>query len=308
MGVEEVQVEECQMGVEDASLSLLGSPEDVYGFIFLFRYRRKDYASDSRLPQQASMDSKLWFAKQMINDACATQALLGILLNSEEVTLGDMLRNFKDFTTAMPPDVRGDLIGQNEAIRSAHNNFARPEPFVSDNKKKAEDGDDVFHFISYIPKNGKVVEIDGLQESAIVLGDIPDKTDSIGWMRVAQTALKERFRQCGDGETHFNLMAVVKDKGAVAKSALLKETAKSDGGNEHIMRQLRETIEAQEAQSERWKKENQRRRHNYIPFIVKLFQVLAKQNKLQKILEDTKTKRKEAKAAKSVKTNAASSE
>jgi ubiquitin carboxyl-terminal hydrolase L5 len=47
----------------------------------------------------------VFFAKQIINNACATQAILSILMNNSDIELGDDLANFKSFTADFPPDV-----------------------------------------------------------------------------------------------------------------------------------------------------------------------------------------------------------
>jgi ubiquitin carboxyl-terminal hydrolase L5 len=44
----------------------------------------------------------------------------------------------------------------------------------------------------------------------------------------------------------------------------------------------------------KWKIENERRRHNYVPFIFELLKVLAKKNKLESMFDDATEKKKKA--------------
>ena len=102
----------------------------------------------------------------------------------------------QDFAMDLDPRDRGLVLGNMENIRVAHNSFARPEPFIFHGKKKAkvyirliqllihQEGDDVFHFISYIPFKGKVYELDGLQEGPILLGEVKENNDK-EWVEIA---------------------------------------------------------------------------------------------------------------------------
>ena len=145
-------------GLDDSCLAALG---DVYGFIFLFKYKQSLMQPDKPALSFASAPN-VFFANQVINNACATQAILAILLNANGVRLGDKLRNFREFTASLPPDMKGLAISNSDDIRAAHNSFARSEPFLAE-KTKAKEDDDVFHFVAYVPIDGQVYELDGLQ-------------------------------------------------------------------------------------------------------------------------------------------------
>lgn len=81
LGVPSAQVEEVY-SMEDDELITKIKPE-IYGFIFLFKWTKN---LEPRNPL-AMYDQDLFFARQIVNNACATQAILSVLLNSPvEVT------------------------------------------------------------------------------------------------------------------------------------------------------------------------------------------------------------------------------
>lgn len=80
-------------------------------------------------------------------------------------------------------------IGEFEALRTVHNSFAKPEPFVITNDKKPKKEGEAFHFISYVPFKGKLYELDGLQKGPILLGDCTKEN----WLEVAKEEINKRI-------------------------------------------------------------------------------------------------------------------
>ncbi|KJZ79351.1 hypothetical protein HIM_01502 [Hirsutella minnesotensis 3608] len=151
LGVKEVQFEEL-LTLDASELAAL---QPLYGVIFLFKYPTdRPYASADG-PLDGAFDhgaaERIFFAAQTIQNACATQALLSVLLNKAgDVDVGAHLRDFRDFTLVLPPEFRGEALSNSDLIREVHNGFARSSPFV-DETQRGGDAEDAFHFIAYTP-------------------------------------------------------------------------------------------------------------------------------------------------------------
>ena len=84
------------------------------------------YVDDGKRDTLKDFDPTLFFARQVISNACATQAILAILLNqADKIEIGPELKNMKEFSVGMNDRMRGESIGNSELIRSVHNSFAR---------------------------------------------------------------------------------------------------------------------------------------------------------------------------------------
>ena len=178
MGVRGVQVDEL-FDISDGSeqvKELLAGEQTLFGLIFLFTWRPGGGSSGGASYSAVTPDPDIWFPSQVIDNACATQALLSILLNtsSPSVDLGETLTTFKSFTRDFPPDLKGLAMSNDARIRDTHNSFARTEPHV----EAANEGStfigtapDVYHYTAYLPIKGKLYELDGLKPGPVCLGD-----------------------------------------------------------------------------------------------------------------------------------------
>jgi ubiquitin carboxyl-terminal hydrolase L5 len=315
IGARGFQVEEIYgMDDDDGGDAVFAPLRPVYGLVFLFKWEAQIAHASAPLSAIADADTDaapqdvpgVFFARQVINNACATQAILSILLNIPDgaggaVDIGTELRSFRDFTRDFPPELRGLAISNSDAIRAAHNSFARVESFVSEDekkKRKVEKDGDVYHFISYVPVLGCVYELDGLQAGPVALGPVP-QDGSGDWTSVARPAIRRRIERYAGGEIRFSLMAVVRNRGMVLAEAL--DAAKARGDTEASARIVQE-IAAEQDKVAAWRAENIRRRHNYIPFIANLFRVLAEGGHLEPLLKKATERSKEALERKKQKT------
>lgn len=264
--------------------------EPIHGLIFLFKYVQQTetagtVVSDSRL-------EKIFFAKQVIPNACATNAILSVLLNCKhsDISLGSTLTDFKDFCQTFDAYNKGLTLTNASQIRTVHNSFSKSTLFEMDSAKQTKD-EDVFHFVAYAPIDGRLYELDGLKNGPIDLGAIGSEQN---WVDVVRPVIESRMQKYSEGEIHFNLMAIVSDRKMIYQRQIdqLLTGAGSDAMDtdttQHEIERLRIMIEEEDAKRKRYTVENIRRKHNYLPLIVELLKILAQQGQLMPLYEKAK--------------------
>ncbi|XP_055625687.1 ubiquitin carboxyl-terminal hydrolase isozyme L5 [Toxorhynchites rutilus septentrionalis] len=288
-GVEGVQVEELWSLDEEHFKQLA----PIHGLVFLFKWEKDDEPVGS-VVQDDRLD-KIFFAKQVITNACATQAILSILLNTThpDIKLGTTLSDFKEFCQSFDAYNKGLALSNASQIRTVHNSFARQTLFELDNKQPKRD-EDIFHFVAYVPIDGRLYELDGLKEGPIDVGVIGPNDD---WLDIVRPIIKKRIYKYCEDEILFNLMAFVSDRQLIYQrqiDQLLNAGVEDEmEANQSEVMRLQMLIDDEEAKRKRYKIENIRRKHNYLPLIVELLKILAQNGQLMPLYEKAKQRASE---------------
>ncbi|KAG6006082.1 hypothetical protein E4U21_007379 [Claviceps maximensis] len=170
------------------------------------------------------------------NNACATVALLNIIMNAPDIELGQQLADFKEATKDLDTFLRGHSISCNSFIRSIHNSFTRRMDHLNADlclendytdassrvtKKKPAAGkvrqrgakrkraslEYGYHFIAYVPCEGLVWELDGLRSNPHEIGPI----NGNDWTTIAKPQIEARMLQYEGSQLSFNLLAVCRN-------------------------------------------------------------------------------------------------
>ncbi|KAI1751084.1 cysteine proteinase [Xylaria castorea] len=210
-------------------MTLAELPNPIYGLIFLYEWTNEDESHEAR----QDCPTNLWFGNQTTANACATVALMNIIMNAHAVKFGPELEEFRHATKSLPPPHRGHALDTNDFIRVIHNSVARRNDLLSedlllDNKldsaskrkaahakkrrkasvpSKRNHEPSTYHYIAFVPVDGQVWELDGLESLPLCLGPYaPDAPDT--WLNIASEAIQDRMRRQDDEYPSFNLLAI----------------------------------------------------------------------------------------------------
>lgn len=217
MGVRGVSVREI-FSLDSEMLAFL--PRPVYGVIFLFRWKEDEEFVDTRY----KAGTKVWFANQTVSNACASYAMVNIVNNIPNLELGPHLDHFREFTKDFTPALRGDALANFDFVKQIHNSFTRKMDRLNGDlhmknqlddsgktgrKRKAVDDteDAAHHFIAFMPIDGVLWKMDGLEWQPRSLG----KVRSDDWLDQVKASIESRMSRYSDDEIDFAILGIVQD-------------------------------------------------------------------------------------------------
>ncbi|KAK1225290.1 hypothetical protein PQX77_011809 [Marasmius sp. AFHP31] len=265
--------------LDDESLAAL---QPLHALIFLFKWVPQ--SSDHQPAGQYDTDFAGFFAHQVVNNACATLAVLNALGNTPSLKSGQQLEDLMNFTTGMDPDTRGIAITSSDWLREAHNSLSPPSAISLDGLGLPKKTEDAYHFVVYLPVMGALYELDGLKPHAVTHGPCDEAKG--GWLALARQVIEDRIATYPPGALDFSLLAL-RDDPLPALQAELKNLQSS--GRESDAAELVVKIENENHKRERWAFENSLRRHNHVGLLHGLLVALAKAGRLGPAKETAKS-------------------
>ncbi|KZT61994.1 hypothetical protein CALCODRAFT_490546 [Calocera cornea HHB12733] len=280
---------------------LLASLQPIHALIFLFKWiggGEEEEGGELKGGGRYDEDFPGFFAHQVVNNACATIAVLNGVFNVPSVPMGADLTMLREFSAGMDPLMSGYSITNSAPVRNAHNALSSTanspfsiDPSLHDQNEK----EDAYHFVVYVPVAGQLYELDGLRRAPVAHGGWEGGE---GWLDVARRTIQKRIGSYPPGSLHFSLLAVRTDNLPGMEAQLGKARA---AGEEGVASDLAARIYTEKSKRAQWEFENALRRHNHVGLIHSLLLGLAKAGGLDSAVGKARQKMSERreKAAKS---------
>ncbi|KAJ4493894.1 ubiquitin-specific protease [Lentinula edodes] len=258
----------------------LASLQPLHALIFLFKW-----VSTSSDSMSGNYDPEFpgFFAHQVVNNACATLAVLNALGNIPALKSGSQLTQLLEFTNGMDPQTRGLVITSSDWLREAHNSLSPPSAISLDGLGLPKQTEDAYHFVVYLPFMGFLYELDGLKPHAVRHGSYNETGE--GWLSRAREVIENRIATYPPGALDFSLLALREDPLPLIQAELAELQA---AGKQAEAADLVVKLESETSKRNRWNFENSLRRHNHVGLVHSLLVALAKAGKLESAKERAK--------------------
>lgn len=284
-------------GCEIEEIYNLDSLEDskyVYGIILLYSW------SPSPIPESLYTSPDLLTISLLDPKMSLLTSILTILLNSD-INLPSSLQSFKTFITPLSSKLKAVALHNSSELRTAHHNYSKA-------------GQSPMFFTTFLPKNGKIVEINGLANGPyLVANDVQDEE----WLERVKNQLSEKIAMFLQHQVEFSIFVVIKNKAQEAEKGIRATDRKigsvwkklgekvSDFDQEFLdglgddkdtlvaeLAALEEykanceaVVKAEKGKERNWKEENQRRKYNFVPFITSFLQKLSEKKQLEPLFD-----------------------
>ncbi|TDL16672.1 hypothetical protein BD410DRAFT_901862 [Rickenella mellea] len=257
----------------------------IHAFIFLFKWVSS--TSDERGGASGTYDDAFpgFFAHQVVNNACATLAVLNALLNIPSLTMGPQLQDLQAFTNGMDAQMRGLAITSSDFLREAHNSLSPPSAISLDGLGGQKTKEDAYHFVVYLPVAGCLYELDGLKKQPVNHGPVGEGGE--GWLAKGREVIEARIATYPPGSLEFSLLAIHDDPLPSLQAQL--ESLQSSG-NDLASASIVSRISQENEKRQQWAFENSLRRHNHVGLVHALTLALAKSGRLEAAAQQARVK------------------
>ncbi|KAF8909860.1 ubiquitin carboxyl-terminal hydrolase [Mucidula mucida] len=259
----------------------LAQMQPIRAFIFLFKWLPTlSSAESSSMAGEYDPSFPGFFAHQVVNNACATLAVLNGLGNIPSLTFGPQLSELMSFASALDPQTRGLAITSSDWLREAHNSLSPPSAISLDGLGLPKKTEEAYHFVVYLPAMGSLYELDGLKPHAVRHGHFEESGE--GWLKVARL---KRISTYPPGSLEFSLLALRDDPLPTLQAQLnqLQLAGLQSEAAEFIVK-----ISQENSKREQWAFESSVRRHNHVGLVHALVLALARADKLEGAKEAAK--------------------
>lgn len=189
------------VGLDDDALTWVPSP--VVGIIFLYPFSQMEMRKKKLGASRGNTKSgpKVWFMKQTIGNACGAVALMHTVMNCMEAISSDskFLNKFKVDATDASSAERGKLFGG--ALRELHDEVS----VRGQTEAPRPDADLNFHFVSLVPVDGVLYELDGNNDGPIAIGPIGESDGA--FLKAAAEHVKNAY-VAPFPNSHFSMIAL----------------------------------------------------------------------------------------------------
>ncbi|KAH7815503.1 putative Ubiquitin C-terminal hydrolase 3 [Monocercomonoides exilis] len=186
------------LGFEDELLAFV--PQPVHAIFLLYPWDGVNFNPDT-----LSKDSSILFVDQdpEIGQACGTIAVLNALGSKEESLKfreDSFFTRFFERMKNVPAGQRGKEVMKDKELENSHSNAAKEGQTAPPN----EDEFVTTHFISFIEKNGRLIQLDGLKPGPVDLGACPKD----GLLNSSVKEIQKMIEKSKD-QTNFGIIALV---------------------------------------------------------------------------------------------------